>query len=227
VRSLVMPLLGIAHLDFTPPAPAAISGLIFTSRHAVSAFVATQDMGDWAGKPVFVVGHATAARARHAGFKAVFTGCGGGAGLVPVVAGQMVPGSGTLLWPAGADKSFDMAEALQPLGLAVSVIDVYVARPVIDPDPETIQQLASEAVLGVIVMSARSALLFNDFLDSHDLGHLRSHICVIAASQSIAVAAGDGWRQIYTAKQPRRSRLLAIATLLYHRRSSIPVATEQ
>jgi uroporphyrinogen-III synthase len=116
---------------------------------------------------------------------------------------------------------------LQPLGLAVSVVDVYAARPVIDPDPEAIQQLASGAVLGVIVMSARSALLLNDFLDAHGLGHLRAHICVIAASPSIAVAAGDGWRQIYTAKQPRRSRLLAIATLLYHQRSSIPAAREQ
>jgi hypothetical protein len=40
---------------------------------------------------------------------------------------------------------------------------------------------------------------------------------LIAGSDQIASAAGDGWREVLVAKQPRRLRLLAIAALRYAR----------
>jgi len=40
---------------------------------------------------------------------------------------------------------------------------------------------------------------------------------LIAGSSAIVAAAGGGWQSVYTARQPRRSRLLAIAVLSHRR----------
>ena len=40
---------------------------------------------------------------------------------------------------------------------------------------------------------------------------------------AIAAAAGGGWQTVYTARQPRRSRLLAIA-VLSHRRNNLSMS---
>ena len=40
-----------------------------------------------------------------------------------------------------------------------------------------------------------------------------------AGSEGIAAAAGEGWAETYIAKRPTRARLLAIAALLYDRRT--------
>ena len=45
----------------------------------------------------------------------------------------------------------------------------------------------------------------------------RKRITVIASSEAIAAVAGSEWADIIVAKAPRRSRVLAIATLIHHR----------
>jgi len=227
VPTCVMPLLEIVPAAFTPPEAETHSGLIFTSRHAISAFVAQTDLKDWVTKPVYVVGQASAAMARQAGFATVLVGTGGGAGLTPLIVTHQATRRGPLLWVAGVDKSFDMETALKAHGIAVTVIDAYAAKTVASPDPAGIECIAKNGVLAVIVMSARSAKLFGELLDRNALDACRAQIILVAGSQAIAAAAGLGWRQILVAKHPRRSRLLAIATLLYHRRDSLPATKGQ
>ena len=62
--------------------PANFTGIIFTSRHAVDAVTKGTDAVAWIPKLAFVVGSATAAAAKQAGFKNIIIGRGGGAGLV-------------------------------------------------------------------------------------------------------------------------------------------------
>jgi hypothetical protein len=68
-------------------------------------------------------------------------------------------------------------------------------------------------------MSPRSVELFCQQLAENGMDHCRPEIMIIAGSDSIATAAGEGWRQIFTAKRPTRARLLAIASLIYYRRA--------
>ena len=62
--------------------PADFTGIIFTSRHAVDAVAKATDAAAWISKLAFVVGSATAAAAKQAGFKNIIIGSGGGEGLV-------------------------------------------------------------------------------------------------------------------------------------------------
>ena len=61
VQSACIPLMEILELAPQLPNSQEICGLVFTSRHAVSAFVDEIGAGNWRRIPVFVVGHATAA----------------------------------------------------------------------------------------------------------------------------------------------------------------------
>ncbi|NDG36807.1 MAG: hypothetical protein EBY34_03615 [Alphaproteobacteria bacterium] len=168
VPALASPVMRGTALVHDLPDPAGYDGVIFTSRHAVDAIRQSPKAAAWMMKPAFVVGTATAAAARDAGFSRLITGNGGGAGLIAPIrqAGALFSASfgvatGRLVWPSAVDISFDMAAALPDFALA--------------------------------------------------------SISLIAGSNAIASAAGSGWKKIYTARHPRRSRLMAIAVLRHQR----------
>ena len=217
VASACLPVMEIVTLAPQLPNARQIVGLVFTSRHAVLAFVDALDTDDWWRTPVFVVGQATAAAARKAGFVSIFTGSGGGAGLVPAILQHVPVRKGRILWPAAVDKSFDMASALILHGYDVQMLDIYVAQSRVNFTTSEMRLLREGSVSGVIAMSSRSVQLFCKLLREQGLDSRRIQITLIVGSQSIADAAGPGWRQIHVARKPRRSRLLAIATLFYHR----------
>jgi len=201
----------------------AYGGVIFTSRHAVTGLV--QARGDalaagWHDLPVFAVGRSTGRAAALAGFRDVTIGTGGGAGLVPLITARAATFSGPLLWPAARDRSFDMAAALAPVA-RVHMVEVYAMMPAPALADAALTAIADGDVLGVILMSARSARLFQDRLVAAGHGAARRGIVVIAGSRAIADAAGDGWRRVYVARRPTRARLLAIAALLYDRRDRL------
>ena len=206
------------------PHPSQLGGLVFTSRHAVSGLVAALNSADlggtnWAKLPVFSVGHATARAAMAAGFANPVIGQGGGAGLVPAIRRKMEGNPAPLFWPAAKDRSFDMAAALAP-DFKVIMRPVYRMQPVGRLPDAVLDALAYGRILAVILMSPRSAELFCQQLAENGMDHCRPEIMIIAGSDSIAAAAGEGWRQIFTAKRPTRARLLAIASLVYHRRAN-------
>ncbi len=217
VVSACLPMMEIVTLAPQLPNALEIAGLVFTSRHAVLAFVEAMDTADWCRIPVFAVGQATAAAAREAGFVCIFIGSGGGVGLVSAILQHLPMRQERILWPAAVDKSFDMASALTLYGYDVQTLDIYVAQARVNFTMDEMRPLGEGAVSGVIGMSSRSVQLFCKLLKEQGLDSRQTHITLIVGSQSIADAAGPGWRQIHVARKPRRSRLLAIATLFYHR----------
>ena len=82
-------------------------------------------------------------------------------------------------------------------------------------------RLAACSSAAVVAMSARSMDLFSQMLNTSQFAGYRKRITVIASSKVIAAAAGTGWADIIVAKAPRRSRVLAIATLIHHRRGKV------
>ena len=84
-------------------------------------------------------------------------------------------------------------------------------------DVATKALLDNGSIASVVAMSPRSIRIFRENIDAIGNGLSLAGISLIAGSAAIADAAGDGWQNVYVARQPRRSRLLAIAVLLNQR----------
>lgn len=204
-------------------AAGAYGGVIFTSRHAVTGLARAIAGGidaAWRDLPVFAVGRSTGRAAAAAGFSDITVGSGGGAGLVPLIAGRTAMLAGPLLWPAACDRSFDMAAALARVA-SVRLVEVYRMLPAPVLPDAALAALGDGDVLAVVLMSARSARLFRAHLITAGLDAALGGLTVIAGSQAIADAAGTGWREVYVARRSTRARLLAIAALLYDRRDRL------
>ena len=199
--------------------PVDFTGIIFTSRHAVDAVAKTTDAAAWISKPAFVVGSATAAAAKQAGFKNIIIGNGGGVGLVEPIRQALAdtnlakPQKANLLWPSALKISFDMTVAMRRHEIAVQRWPAYQMVASSDLAPRVCAALAKNYITAVVAMSTRSIQILRENMDAAGLGSARNKIDLIAGSDAIAAAAGDGWNHVYEAHHPRRSRLLAIAVL--------------
>ena len=201
VPAAAIPVMQGITMRITWPDPGQFQGIVLTSRHAVNRLHASPDVAAWRNLPVFAVGNATAAAALAAGFGHIFTGQSNGAGLVPVIAAYFGSTSITnqpqLVWPRAADIGFDMVAALAPHS-AGSVVVYQMGPPRFDRfDPSGVATVQNGAL---VAMSARSVSLWRDALDT--VGRGPEQICLIAGSNAIAAAAGDGWREIFVARHP-------------------------
>ena len=203
--------------------PANFTGIIFTSRHAVDAVTKVADAAAWIPKSAFVVGSATAAAAKQAGFKNIIIGSGGGAGLVEPIRRALADinraktQKTNLLWPTALEISFDMAAAMRRHDIAVQRLPAYQMTANANLAPPICAALAKNCITAVVAMSPRSIQILRANMDAAGLGSARNKIDLIAGSDAIAAAAGDGWNNIYEAHHSRRSRLLAIAVLRHRR----------
>ena len=238
VPALVSPSMKRTHQTHELPELVNFSGIIMTSRNAVEAITKFGKVNAvtsrWAKLPVFVVGPATAAAARDAGFSNIIRGTGGGAGLLaPIIRyftekiGKQENGKSfntnlSLLWPSAVEISFDLVAALSPHGVAVQRLPVYQMIASAGLDSTITDKITEGAIAAVVAMSARSVQIFRRNLDVDCTASSLSGMVLIAGSSAIAEAAGGGWQTVYIARQPSRSRLLAIA-VLYHRRNNSSV----
>ena len=203
--------------------PADFTGIIFTSRHAVDAVTKAADAAAWIPKLAFVVGSATAAAAKQAGFKNIIIGSGGGEGLVEPIRQALADinraksQKANLLWPSALEISFDIAAAMRRHDIAVQHLPAYQMMANADLTPAVCAALAKNCISAVIAMSPRSIQILRENMDAAGLGSARNKIDLITGSDVIAAAAGDGWKHVYAARHPRRSRLLAIAVLRHRR----------
>ena len=203
--------------------PVDFTGIIFTSRHAVDAVTKVADAAAWTPKSAFVVGSATAAAAKQAGFKNIVIGSGGGAGLVEPIRraladiNRVKPQKANLLWPTALEISFDMVAAMRRHDIAVQRLPAYQMMANANLAPPVCAALAKNCITAVIAMSPRSIQILLENMDAAGLRSAQNKIDLIAGSDAIAAAAGDGWSHIYEARHSRRSRLLAIAVLRHRR----------
>lgn len=208
------------------PDPNGFSGVILTSRNAIDSFTTLghASVSVWTKMPAFVVGAASAAAARDVGFSNIFMGTGGGAGLVPEICRYMISKKGKqntgnlpLFWPSAVEISFDMVAALAGHGILVQQLPVYQMIANDGLDTLTRDKIGQGAIAAVVAMSPRSIQIFQKNLYAAGKGSSLAGMALIAGSVAIAAAAGDCWQTVYVARQPRRSRILAIAVLRHHR----------
>jgi uroporphyrinogen-III synthase len=239
VPALASPSMKIMHQTHELPESVNFSGIILTSRNAVKAITkfdkVNADTGRWAKLPAFVVGPATAAAARDAGYSNIIRGTGGGAGLLAPIScyfaekiGKQENGKSSntnlpLFWPSAVETSFDMVAALATHGVSVHRLPVYQMIANAGLDSTITDKITEGAIAAVVAMSPRSVQIFRRNLNAAGKASSLAGMVLIAGSSAIAAAAGGGWQTVYTARQPRRGRLLAIA-VLSHRHNNLSMS---
>lgn len=201
----VTPLFAAGPVDWTLPNPAGFDALLLSSANAPRFAGASLD--HLAALPVWCVGAATAAAAETTGLHVQHIGNGGAQALIDAAAAA---GVRQMLWLAGQDRT-----PLDPLpSLNLTPITVYHARAL----PVPTNQLAGPAV--VLVHSKRAARqLANLAPDPHLL-------TLVAISEAVATAAGDGWAMVSIAASPDDGEMVAMAAKLCHEGGRRPLGAE-
>ncbi|WGS20885.1 MULTISPECIES: uroporphyrinogen-III synthase [unclassified Bradyrhizobium] len=209
--ALAAPMLRFEPLPFHDDDGAHYDAVILTSVNALRAI-------DLAGSrllrlPLFAVGAHTADAARAAGFGQILVAKGDAVALRDLVLAQVEAGAlktaATLLYPAGADLSRDLAGELGKKGLTVVTRTTYRMAPVASFPGEVREAFLANRITAVLHYSRRSA---RAFLDAARAGGLEisalalPQCCISAAVASVLRDAGA--TQVAVATRPDESALL-------------------
>jgi len=194
------PLFEIHPVAWDPPPAERIDGLLLGSANALRQ--AGPGLDALRGKPAFAVGIATARAAEAAGLTVAAVGR---SGLQALLASQRPPL--TLLRLAGEQH----VPLKCPLGIIIETRVAY--RNVALPMPDAL--VAGLGAGGVVLLhSAAAARHFAAECDR--LGIPRPAVALAALGPRIAVAAGEGWREVRWADAPHEPALLALARDMCH-----------
>lgn len=195
------PLSQIRPIPWDAPDPSGFDGLLLGSANAVRH--GGPGLARYRGKPALVVGDATAAEARAAGFEIGRTGTGGLQQLLDGLGGRRL----RLLRIAGQDHvPLDL-----PPGIAVETRIAYANVPLALPGAFA-ERLRGGGV--VLLHSAAAAGHFS--LECERLAIRKEGLRLAALAARIAEAAGGGWDRVESAKEPREALLLAMARHMCH-----------
>jgi uroporphyrinogen-III synthase len=206
IAAVIAPMLEIV---FRPAGPLELDGvqaLLCTSANGVRALAQASAER---GLPLFAVGDATAAAARHAGFTAVASAAGDADALARLAAARLDPQAGRLLHVAGGAVAGDLAGALAARGFAVARAVLYDARPATALSEEARRALSGGEIDLALFFSPRSAATFVELASAAGLAHACAGITAIAISAAVDRAlAALGWRARHIADKPDRRALL-------------------
>jgi uroporphyrinogen-III synthase len=168
-QAVVEPLLTLSFVDGEAVDLDGAQALIATSRNALRALKGHPVLVEARHVPLFAVGKATAAEARALGFDTVVTGAGTAAALVAHIVSVLDPASGLIVHLAGDTLAHDLAGELEAHGFRVRQPLVYRMIPATTFTDQTIEDLASHAIDGVILMSPRTAAIYAGLVAKHGL----------------------------------------------------------
>ena len=191
------PLFRIVARDWEAPPAHKIDAVLLGSANAVRS--AGESLAQYAGKPTYVVGQATASAAAAAGFTIAASGSGGLQDVVGAIT------HARLLRLTG--EEFVTLEL--PPGIELTERIVYASQA--QPMPAALaEMLAVPAV--VMLHSAAAARHFA--AECGRLGLDRGRLTLAVIGPRVAEAAGPGWRRIGAAPEPSDHALLALAMRL-------------
>lgn len=205
---LIAPLLDIRYVGGPPLDLSAVQAALATSRNGVRALALRTARRDL---PILVVGPQTAAAARALGFTNVKCADGDAAALADAVPDWARPGGGVLLYAAGAERTFDLAETLAAKGYTVRTLILYEAVEITALPGGVRSALENELLDAVIVFSPRSARILVDRLRAEGLAHACRRISAYAISPAAAEPLKAlPFRSIRCGSRPSRENLLAL-----------------
>ena len=148
----------VPNVDLGAPSQGAQSwsGVLLTSANGARALAAHPRRGELLALPVLAVGRASADVARAAGFADVASADGDADDLVRLAAARFAGAPKPLLYPAGEDRSHDLAGALSAKGVAVHTVVVYRAVAANEFPPDVRAALTQGRIEAVLHFSRRS-----------------------------------------------------------------------
>jgi uroporphyrinogen-III synthase len=205
LRPVMAPLLVVRRLPGDLPRDAA--AVLITSGNAV------ESLPGWArDRPVFAVGDATAARARHAGWPTVHSAGGDAADLAALV-DRMLPADapGGLLLLTGKGQGHALADRLRARQRQVIRREVYEAAPVPTLPVSAAAALRGGELRAVLIFSAETGRQFVRLVAADGLETSVCNADACAISQAAGVALEPlPWRRIRIAVRPTQDDMLAL-----------------
>jgi uroporphyrinogen-III synthase len=210
-EAIVEPLLSVSFETTDGIDLDGVEALIATSRNALRALRASPVLAEARHLPLFAVGRATAAEARALGFETVVTGAGTAPELVAHIVSVLEPAAGVLLHLAGDTLAHDLAGELEAQGFRVRQPVVYRMQPATALEDTTVEDLASHAIDGVILMSPRTAGIYARLVTRHGLSKAVQALPHFCLSEAIARRLEPlGPVSTHIAAAPRLEELLAL-----------------
>lgn len=197
-------------LDGDVPLPLdGVQALVVTSLNGVAALALSEEAERLRALPLFAVGDKTATAARARGFARVASAAGDRDALAGLIARTLDPAAGALLWAAGADRTADLAEALEAAGFEVRTVEVYRAEAVATLPDGVAADLAGGRIDAVAVYSPRSAEILVEALRARGFSPASSRFRIHAISDAAATPLRRaGYDRIVVAEKPDESGLL-------------------
>ena len=203
LEALTAPMMRIEPRDFPAPNEDA-EAYILTSRHAAPLLAKHAALN----KPCFVIGEATEAAAKKAGFQNIRGGADDSTGLLTLINASPYQ---KFCWASGADISFDLtANSTKHITRLITYEAVLESH----LDAKICARIATGAPCFVLVHAGRAGAQFNHVITAHDLDPYRQCMQLIALSPRIAGLSGQAWHKIHIVPAPHHALMLEAARAL-------------
>lgn len=206
---VLLPLFEIIDTGATIP-DTDYDAIVFTSRNAVLVLQARKWSPLKKDFPVFCVGSKTRDEAAKLGFTNTHTANGGGAELAKLIKQHDFKGA-TFLYASTPKKSFDMAEALNNIGIKVITSDIYQSKPAL-PSYDAFNHAMSYLSTGyALVYSALSSKHFANLIEQHKHTETLENITLIGISgQAIEPLKHFKWKSVSSAASPDEAEMFKL-----------------
>jgi uroporphyrinogen-III synthase len=163
------------------------------------------------GRPVFVVGTATAAAATEAGFSEVFNADGDARTLAALIMNTVSPRDGTLVFPSAEGQGSELAALLRERGFRVLRRVAYRIAPVASLPEAAESALGKGQVAAAMFFSGETSRHFVRLLRTANLAGTVSDVEAVSISERAAVALRPlPWRRLRVAATPNQDAMLAL-----------------
>ena len=181
---------------------------ILTSRHAAPLLAKHVFLN----KPCFVVGEATEAAAKKAGFQNIRGGAEDSTSLLALIDASPYQ---KFCWASGAHISLDLTANSTK---HISRLIVYQAVLESQLDAKICARIATGAPCFVLVHAGRAGAQFDHVITAHDLDPYRQCMQLIALSARVAGLSGQAWHKIHIVPAPHHALMLEAARTLSKRK---------
>jgi uroporphyrinogen-III synthase len=208
---LPAPLLEVEFLDFSPLPLSRAQALIVTSRNALRALAAHDELEAALQLPLYAVGPASADFARELGFRVIRQGPGTARELLPLIEADCSRGKGILIHLAGTRLAFDLKGALDDKGFEVEQPALYRTRTADRFSKEARSAIGGDSLSGVILMSPMTAQTYVALIAASDLQEGALRLTYFCLSNSVAEPLKAlGKARVLIAGSPSEDDLLAL-----------------
>lgn len=214
-QAILSPMLDIEILAGVRLPDRRFQTVLATSSNGVKALAAHAQLASVKGLALLAVGDHTALEAKRAGFGAARSAGGSLGDLVRLVATELRPADGPLLYAAGDVQAGDLAGRLQAQDFDVDTVVLYRARARTRLAGVAADALRAGAADGILLYSQRSAAAFALAVRADGLAPLAAGIaclCLSTASAEPLAAVTSG--PILIAEEPNQISLFALVERL-------------